>query len=144
MNKKFMYWWLVFISSLSLFLLSIYLDLHIYIYLKDKSFMAFTIMLLYIITSIWVGKQIFYKKTVDYFGNFFCNLFMGLGLLGTVIGFLFIANALENVNLSDLIQLQRSMGNILVGLSSAFIATATGLIMSILLNIQLLIANYND
>ena len=71
------------------------------------------------------------------------NVFMGFkpGMIGTVIGFIYMLFAVfSNIDLTDSIKMMSSLGEMAEGMSTALLTTLMGLVSSILIKLQLIIA----
>lgn len=69
-------------------------------------------------------------------GWFIADLMVRLGLLGTVIGFIFMLGSISNVESIDLEALQQLLGNMSEGMRVALYTTLSGLSAGILLGFQ--------
>lgn len=69
-------------------------------------------------------------------GWFIADLMIRLGLLGTVIGFIFMLGSIATVTAVDLQALQQLLGNMSGGMKVALYTTLTGLSAGILLSFQ--------
>ena len=71
-------------------------------------------------------------------GWFTVNLLLKLGLLGTVVGFILMINALTEVKTIEYADLKDLISNMALGMGIALTTTVVGLVSSILLGIQCL------
>ena len=113
---------------------------------NDASYLSILIMALYICTSVFLGKvsynagaaktadKVRLRKKLDT-GYFIAEHLISLGLLGTIIG-LCIAT---NNSLVESAPVNQIVAGLKGGLSIAFYTTMTGLVFSMLLQLQLLI-----
>ena len=71
-------------------------------------------------------------------GWFIAESLLGLGMIGTVTGFLLmLGNAFENIDVSNTETLQNALTQMALGMSTALYTTLIGLICSLILKIQL-------
>jgi hypothetical protein len=113
---------------------------------NDASFLSILIMALYVCTSAFLGKvaydtdvankeaKVVLRKKLDT-GHFVAEHLISLGLLGTIIG---LCMATSN-SLVESAPVNQIVAGLKEGLSIAFYTTMTGLVFSMLLQLQLLI-----
>ena len=66
---------------------------------------------------------------------------ISIGMIGTVIGFIYMLFAVfSNIDLTDSIKMMSSLSEMAEGMSTALLTTLTGLVSSMLLKLQLIIA----
>ena len=89
--------------------------------------------------AIW--SNLLEQKVSDHheIGWFSVNLLLKLGLLGTVVGFILMINALTEVKTIEYSDLKGLISNMALGMGIALTTTVVGLVTSILLGIQCLL-----
>ena len=106
----------------------------------DPTFLGLIIPSIWFLFSIWVGLQIWRKQYIsDRLSDFFVDALQGLGLLGTVGGFILGLAGLDIAKLLAGGSLLESIGFLFLGTGTALYATLMGIGCSILLRIQLLV-----
>jgi hypothetical protein len=116
--------------------------LYEHVYQFDKSFLSFTIIGLFIATSLYIGKMSFnlQRKGIE-----LCWLIseqcLTLGMIGTVIGFLMMLGDM-NILTSDVEAISRFLAKFSIGFGTALYTTIVGLICSSLLKLQLFNISY--
>ncbi len=116
---------------------------------NDKSYLGLSIMILYSLTTIYLGKIAFdmditKKEEMSKFssktgiGWFIAEHFFTLGLLGTLIGLVLATGGAMNGNLP----VSQIVAGLKEGLNTAFFTTICGIVFSLLLQIQLLVLRY--
>lgn len=109
----------------------------------DISKLSFLIIALFVIYSAKTGKEIFkcchynfcapdVDAEVDN-GWFIADALTALGFLGTIVGLVWSLTAFD----IDPTKMQHSMGEMIIGLSTAFYTTGCGLITSLILKLQI-------
>ena len=155
MNKTFLRFWLF----LSLFCVAAYtlgqFEIFNQIYEKDVTKLSFVIMGIFVLYTSVIGysswklsdpagsvlqreaKMKIIKDKIS-LGWFFSEIMLGLGMLGTVIGFiLMLGDSMAELDINDTAKTTEVLGSMALGMSTALYTTAVGLVCSILLKIQL-------
>jgi hypothetical protein len=140
--KALLRWWLIFCLSLLAGGIAVYFNLHIKLYDGDQTKLSFLILLVFILTSGWVGwctKHSEYKfQNIDV-GWFVAEACLALGMIGTVTGFLLmLSGAFADIDLANTATIQTALSNMALGMSTALYTTLVGLICSLTLKIQLI------
>ena len=137
-------WWLIFCLTILGAGVSVYFNIHIHIYNADVTKLSFLIMIIFFCTSIWIGGKTYkLEKYADYeqstsVGWFIAESCLALGMVGTVIGFLLmLGTAFSNIDVSNSASLQKALGFMAVGMSTALYTTLVGLICSLIIKVQL-------
>jgi flagellar motor component MotA len=98
---------------------------------------------LFIITSLKCGYDIYnLEKTGEVdskkieFGWFMSEVFLSIGMVGTIIGFIFIMKDFSSVNFEDVATIQDLIRNLGSGVSTALYTTLFGLTASIVTKVQ--------
>ena len=87
---------------------------------------------------MWVGKITYDGQGNQNVGWFIAESLLGLGMIGTVTGFLLmLGSAFENIDVSNTETLQNALTQMALGMSTALYTTLIGLICSLILKIQL-------
>ena len=144
-KTPFMRWWLFFSLQLGFAISAYYWDLYNIILLNDKTKISFLIMLVFVLTTIWIGKRT-YQATQEYVydvvdtdvGWFISEACLALGMIGTVSGFIIVlGSAFGAIDMTNIGTLQRALSSMATGMSTALWTTLTGLVCSLSLKIQL-------
>ena len=143
-GTKLLKWWLIFCLTLIGVGTSYHFNLHSLLYDADVTKLSFLIIIIFIFTSIWIGKKTFtLEKTsvtddkIDV-GWFIAESCLALGMVGTVTGFLYmLGTAFENIDITDATTLQDALASMAKGMSTALYTTLTGLIASLIIKVQL-------
>lgn len=114
------------------------LGLYHEIYVQDKSWISFTIFAIFIIASLWCGRQTFKgSPSGSQFGWFVSDACLTLGMIGTIVGFLMMFSGGINISAGDTAGIQRLLGRFGVGIGTALYTTLVGLVCSMMLKLQL-------
>ncbi len=139
--KALLRWWLIFCLSILAGGIAVYFNLHVDLYHADQTKISFLILIVFILTSFWIGwKTKLTKETVQdiSIGWFVAEACLALGMIGTVTGFLLmLSGAFADIDLSNTSTIQSSLTKMALGMSTALYTTLIGLICSLALKIQL-------
>lgn len=146
----FLRWWLLF--SLILFGISCLFkyDMFSIINAGDVTKLSFGIFVIFLFSSCYVGWETYrlYRggqvdlQRID-LGHFIADHLLTLGLVGTVIGFIYmLGTTFANIDITQIASLKGALVNMSLGMSTALYTTVSGLICSLLLKIQLLNLDY--
>jgi len=134
-------WWLILCLSLLGGAIAIYFNVHVELYNADITKLSFVISLIYIMTTIWIGKGM--RDTINTnVAWFISESLTSLGMIGTMVGFIYMLLAFENIDISQIATLQTTLIMIAKGMGTAIYTTLVGLICSQGLKIQLV--NYEE
>ena len=122
-----------------------------YIAHADATRLSFVILIAYVFGSIFVGRLTYTARTGD---QEFCNhlpacwfiseLMLGLGMIGTLVGFLILLQSAfgGQLDLSSAESAQRVLASMAVGFATAGLTTLVGLGASLLIKMQLINLEY--
>tara|TARA_B100001179_G_C18582614_1_gene400721 strand:+ start:846 stop:1331 length:486 start_codon:yes stop_codon:yes gene_type:complete len=123
----------------------LYENLHQWLWNNDVTKLSFVILISFIFISLYCGQLSYlkYKKPNKklnlepvWFASEAC---ITVGMIGTVAGFLLmLGTAFLNINVEETETLQRAIGQLAVGMSTALTTTLLGLICSLLIKFQLI------
>tara|TARA_Y100000590_G_C15475294_1_gene921825 strand:+ start:56 stop:508 length:453 start_codon:yes stop_codon:yes gene_type:complete len=140
-SRRLLKWWLMFCIILLGGGVAIYFDIHTILYFSDLTKLSFLILLIFLSTSIWIGKKTYdmeYSNDINV-GWFIAESCLALGMIGTVTGFLImLGEAFKNIDVSNTVTLQNALSTMAVGMSTALYTTLIGLISSLLIKVQLI------
>ena len=150
-GTKLLKWWLIFCLTLLGFATSYYFNLHTLLYHADVTKLSFLIILIFLFTSVWIGRKTFDLETTSVtddtidVGWFVAESCLALGMVGTVTGFLYmLGTAFENIDITNATTLQDALASMARGMSTALYTTLTGLIASLVIKIQLVNYEVNE
>ena len=140
---KLLKWWLIFCLTTLGFAIASYFDMHTILYQADITKLSFLILLIFVFTSIWVGRNTYdldinkNRKKLDV-GWFIAESCLALGMVGTVTGFLFmLGTTFENIDVTNTRTLQDALAAMARGMSTALYTTLIGLMSSLIIKVQL-------
>lgn len=150
-KKVMLKWWLLVVLTLSGCVVINYFEGFEFLWANDFTKISFVIMGLFVFGSAMVGYKVFsYTRDEElgfrYEGEWLMSEhLLSLGLLGTVIGLLYtFIGSFQNLNIGNVEAAQQVIITMSAGLGSAFTTTACGLVASMLLKTQLVIAEGDD
>lgn len=116
------------------------------LYENDSSFLSFVILALFYYMTIWCGIKTFkatrkqintetlrHQSEVGWFTSDVC---MGLGMIGTLVGFVIMLKHFHTVNVQNQTSVQEFIKTFGSGMGTALYTTLVGLVASILLKMQ--------
>jgi hypothetical protein len=141
MIDRFLKWWLLII--LILIGIGVAWNFEFFVFLHEKDFtnLGLFTLFVFIVNSTTTGIKIF-KESKDYEVEWFCSdAVVSIGMIGTVIGFIYMLfSVFSDLNLGDSAQMMMALSEMAKGMSTALLTTLVGLISSVLLKFQLVIA----
>jgi len=148
--KCFLRWWVIVAGVITGLGFLVVYDCINYINNSDVTKLSFVIFALFIHSTIQVGISTYKRDKKHYYHEsnlnvprFMVGVMTKLGMLGTVIGFiLMLSTCLGNVNFQNVQSIQAVIGNMTSGMSTTRVTTASGLICSLILHLQLF--NYDQ
>lgn len=137
----FLKWWLLFILIIIASSISWYFSFVDFLYYNDFTRLSFVILAIFFFTTLGIGYK-YYKENYDFELEWFTSeTVISLGMIGTVVGFIFMLySAFAELNVSDTLKLQQSMMLMAQGMGTALLTTLVGLVSSVLIKCQLIIA----
>ena len=150
-GTKLLKWWLIFCLTILGFGTLYYFNVHSLLYHADVTKLSFLIIIIFMFTSIWIGRKTFDLETTSVVddtidvGWFVAESCLALGMVGTVTGFLYmLGTAFENIDITNATTLQDALASMARGMSTALYTTLTGLIASLIIKIQLVNYEVNE
>lgn len=144
--RPFLRWWLFFaLVILGIFALFQY-DMFRIVNAGDVTKLSFLIFTLFLFFTSYIGYYTHQscKYSTSKFRPqietawFVADLFLTLGMIGTVIGFIYmLSTAFKGVDPNNIAQMKTSLLVMSTGMSTALYTTASGLICGLLLKVQL-------
>ena len=112
-----------------------------FLYANDFTKLSFVIIAIFSFTTLSIGYK-YFTENIDFELEWFISeIVISLGMIGTVVGFIFMLySAFSELNVTDTIKLQQSMMLMAQGMGTALLTTLVGLISSVLIKCQLIIA----
>ena len=149
MSKAFLLWWIqvvtVSFAAILIFTYGWFEEL----WNADQTKISFIIIVIFFATSTATGFLSFrsdtqYVKLNNYIW-FASETMVTLGLIGTVAGFLLmLSSAFDNLDVSNVKNVQKVISNMALGMSTALCTTLSGLVGSVLTKIQMVILENNS
>jgi len=137
----FLKWWLVFILMILSGAVTWYFSFVNFLYANDFTKLSFVIIAILFFTTLIIGYK-YYKNNHDFEIEWFTSeVVISLGMIGTVVGFIFMLYAaFSELTVDDPVKLQQSMMLMAKGMGTALLTTLVGLISSVVIKCQLIIA----
>ncbi len=148
MSKAFLLWWIQVVTVLFAAILIFTYGWFDKLWDADQTKISFIIITIFFATSIATGFLSFrsdtqYIKLSNYIW-FASETMVTLGLIGTVAGFLLmLSSAFDNLDVSNVENVQKVISNMALGMSTALCTTLSGLVGSVLTKVQMVILENN-
>jgi hypothetical protein len=138
-------WWLIYCLSIVSLIVAYYLGFVNELLNKDVTYLSFVIIGIYLISSLYIGYTSYRKdkgKSTTrglQLGYYIFDLLPILGLVGTVIGFIFMfGDSFINIDTSNTQTVKDALIGMAVGISTALYTTLVGMIFSEVIKLQLI------
>jgi hypothetical protein len=148
LSKAFLLWWIQVVTVLFAAILIFTYGWFDKLWNADQTKISFIIITIFFATSIATGFLSFrsdtqYIKLSNYIW-FASETMVTLGLIGTVAGFLLmLSSAFDNLDVSNVENVQKVISNMALGMSTALCTTLSGLVGSVLTKVQMVILENN-
>lgn len=141
LTTNFLKWWLLLILIVIGTSVAWYFDFFLFLLEHDFTRLGFFILFIFCLNSISIGSKIYNDDKNLNTEWFWSDSVISIGMIGTVIGFIYMLFAVfSNIDLTDSIKMMSSLSEMAEGMSTALLTTLTGLVSSMLLKLQLIIA----
>jgi hypothetical protein len=138
MSRLFLQWWLVFVTQLLAIMASLYFGGLIFLLNNDVTYLSFVLIIVWLITSSAIGYKTYQAKPTNEKSWFISESCMTVGMIGTVVGFIYMLSGnFADINPEDINQMREIIGDMATGMGTALLTTLVGLIASLFLKIQL-------
>lgn len=142
--RNMLYWWIFFWVQVVAFAFAGYLGVFKIVLKADISYISFGIMALHALTTCWIGLMTKaqatssggYKYHQDS-GWFFAEVAMMLGMIGTIIGFVYTLTTTLGGGSLDPAQLNMVVAGLAKGIGTAGWTTLFGLIACLSIKLQM-------
>lgn len=141
--NTFLKWWLLITLVITGVSISFYFNFGKFIYTHDLTKLTMVIAGLFVATTIIIGYKLWshvrHQNEVVYEKEWFISeLCISLGMIGTVIGFIYMLySVFSSLNITDTLAVQQSLGKMAQGMGTALLTTLVGLVSSVLIKSQL-------
>ena len=148
MSKAFLLWWIQVVTVLFAAILIFTYGWFDKLWDADQTKISFIIITIFFATSIATGFLSFRSDTqhikLSNYIWFASETMVTLGLIGTVAGFLLmLSSAFDNLDVSNVENVQKVISNMALGMSTALCTTLSGLVGSVLTKVQMVILENN-
>lgn len=141
MTNIFLKWWLVFLAQVAFIGFAGFNGYTNYILENDFTYLSFLILLVWLISSLYIGYKIKkeqFEFEVQWFSAESC---MTIGMIGTVIGFLaMLSSSFVDLDVENTQAMREAIGTMAVGLGTALLTTLNGLVCSLFIKVQIVMA----
>ena len=138
-------WWLIYCLSIVTLIVSYYMGFFQELLEKDVTYLSFVIIIIYLISSLYIGYTSYKKdkgEKIDrgvQLGYYVFDLLPILGLIGTVIGFIFMfGDSFIAIDIDNTQTVKDALIAMAVGISTALYTTLVGMIFSEVIKLQLI------
>jgi len=152
-HALFLRWWLIFVLTIFGTVLLCLFGVADRIHQADFtriSYLIYCVFMIFTFRSGWLSWKICEGKediqrtlAQNETGWFVSSLLMKLGMIGTVLGFIYMLGmSFSNIASADSASLRGALTHMSYGMSTALYTTATGLVFSLILKLQLFNIDY--
>lgn len=138
-------WWLIYCLSIVTLIVAYYLGFFHELMAKDATYLSFVIIGIYLLSSLYIGYTSYRKDNGKstargiQLGYYVFDLLPILGLIGTVIGFIFMfGDSFVAIDIDDTQTVKDALIAMAVGISTALYTTLVGMIFSEIIKLQLI------
>lgn len=134
-------WWTILCSSFLILFLAYHFGYLAQLYDADITKLSWVIIGLFFLLNIRLGYQLHTnRETGKNFDWLMSETMISLGMVGTVVGFIYmLSTVFTDINLDDIRSVQDSLSIMATGMGTALWTTLIGLICSILFKTQLVL-----
>lgn len=142
--KTFNIWLLTFLLQAIIIIVSGYAGLFNLLYLHDVTYLGFTALFLWLLLSLSIGYNTFFKTPLSEIQWFASDALMGLGLAATMTGLIIVFSSFFSLNLTDLESVKALVKTVAIGMVSALGPSLCGLIGSYFSKMQLILVDKKE
>lgn len=144
-------WWFLLSLSIVGAVIAQVFGVYEYVWKNDATKLSFVILVVFLLATVFVGVQTYRARNGDQafekhlpFCWFLTEKLLGLGIIGTLIGFLLMLQTAfsGSLDLSSAGGAQKALAGMALGFATAGLTTLAGLICSLLLKLQLINLEY--
>ena len=144
-------WWFITCLTVAGLVAAGFFGFFPYLWKADVTKLSFISLALFATVNTFVGMLTYHAKDGDQLFTkhlplcwFMCEFLMGLGMVGTLVGFLVMLNSAfgGTINLADAVGTQKILSSMAVGFATAGLTTLVGLGCSLILKLQLINLEY--
>lgn len=145
MTQKFLIWWLVVVVQVIALGISIYYGAIPFLIENDVTKLSFVIFAMWFFTSASIGYKIF-KQEEDFDKPWFvAESCMTVGMIGTVIGFMWmLGSSFQEIDPSNIESMRQVIVDMASGMSTALLTTLCGLLAGLFLKVQIVMQEQED
>lgn len=145
MTQKFLIWWLVVVVQVIAVGIGIYYDAIPFLIENDVTKLSFVIFAMWFFTSASIGYKIF-KKEEDFDKPWFvAESCMTVGMIGTVIGFMWmLGSSFQEIDPSNIESMRQVIVDMASGMSTALLTTLCGLLAGLFIKVQIVMQEQED
>lgn len=138
MTRKFLQWWLWFVLQTLAIAAVLITGGFNFLLENDVTYLSLALITGWSMTSVWIGYRTFKQHESNETAWFISESCMTVGMIGTVVGFIYMLNgSFADINPQDIEQMRKVMGDMAQGMGTALLTTLVGLVTSLFLKIQL-------
>jgi hypothetical protein len=138
MTRKFLQWWLAFVIQLLAISGALYFGGLSFLLNNDVTYLSFVLIAVWLVTSFVIGYKTYQEKDTSETTWFISDSCMTVGMIGTVVGFIYMLSGnFADINPEDINQMREIIGDMATGMGTALLTTLVGLVASLFLKIQL-------
>lgn len=138
-SKRFLQWWLFFIVQGVIIGGALGIGGYDFLLENDITYISFILIVFWAMVSLVIGLKIFHNKEITESIWFAAESCMTMGMIGTVIGFIYmLTNNFADIDPNNIEVMKRVISDMAQGMGTALLTTLCGLITSLFLKIQII------
>lgn len=138
-SRKFLQWWLIFAVQATLIFVALGIGGFDFLLVNDITYLSFVLIFIWLTISMAIGYKIFFNKTITDAFWFAAESCMTIGMVGTVIGFIYmLTNNFSEIDPANIEIMRNVISDMAQGMGTALLTTLAGLISSLFLKTQII------
>lgn len=138
MTRKFLQWWLWFVLQALTITAALLAGGFTFLIENDITYLSLALIAGWIVSSLWIGYRTYKRKESNETAWFIADSCMSVGMIGTVVGFIYmLSGSFAEINPQDIAQMREVIGDMAQGMGTALLTTLVGLVTGLFLKIQL-------
>ena len=145
MTQKFLIWWLVAVVQVIAVGISIFYGIIPFLIENDVTRLSFVIFTMWFFSTASIGYKI-YNNEDDFDKPWFvAESCMTVGMIGTVIGFMFmLGSSFQQIDPSNIESMRQVIVDMASGMSTALLTTLCGLLAGLFIKVQIVMQEQED
>ena len=141
MRTQFLKWWLAFVVQTLLLGTIALLGGAEYLLKNDVTYISIGIVAIWLLTSLSIGYRLYNQMQMTDMQWFITDSCMNIGMIGTVVGFIImLSTSLDTIDPTNVDSMRVTISTMASGMAIALLTTLAGLVATLFLRLQMVIA----